>query len=127
MYGIAAVADNGDTRWRRSPNSGHTMLDELHAIGLALEWLAEGRIAKALILCDNTGAVKAMYGLGDGGPTGVRELARTVRADLGAHVVAWVPREANAAANAHARRTVGGADHYDIAAAPSAPNRAPSA
>lgn len=104
-YGLAAVNDQGDYRWQRAPESnGHSILAELHAIGLALEWLAEERAGPTVILCDNTSAVKSMHGVGHGGPLGARELADRLRADLGQHTVAWVPREANSAANALARQ-----------------------
>lgn len=114
-YGMAVVDEDGNTRWSAAPASGHSIMDEVHAISRALEWIAEDRVERALILCDNTSAVKSMYAVGEGkGPTGLAALAERVRDDLGAHIVAWVPRQLNAAANAAARRTVGGRDPADV-------------
>lgn len=104
-FGLAAVAENGDSRWTRGPYTGHSVLDELHAIRHALEWLTELNVDEAVILCDNTSAVKAVHDVGNGGPVGMAHLASAIRYDMRpGWLVAWVPRKSNAAANALARR-----------------------
>jgi ribonuclease HI len=106
-YGISAVSASGDTRWMRSPNTGHSVIDEVHAVRLALEWLAGMGAKTATVLCDSTEAVKAIHddSYAPTGPKGLAVAAGACRYELQpGWVVAWIPRAANAAANAAARR-----------------------